>query len=115
MELRSLDVEIHDGTMYVGPLDPGTSSLLEAEAIALRDGEAVVQIIVRYLDDFGHQQQIIQELRLGVGSPPTAVPTLESGREPGEDISPPPTGSGGDMSGVERAVRFLKALLGLGV
>ena len=113
MELRSLDLEIHDGDMYIGPLDPGTSGLLEAQAVAHQSGEAIVQVIIHYLDDFGHQQQVIQELRFQVKAPPTPVPTL-MGAETAEMPTPGPK-PGEELSLVDRMVRFLKALLGLGV
>jgi len=111
IELRSLDLEIHDGTTYICPLDPGTSGLLEAQAIARQSGEAVAQVIVNYLDDFGHPQQVIQELRLQVQAPPTPVPTpVRAGGGPATGPQPE-----GKLSFVDKTVRFLKALLGLGV
>jgi len=114
MELRSLDLEISDGSMYIGPLDPGTSGLLEAQAVAHRSGEAVAQVIVNYLDDFGHRQQVIQELRFPVRPRPTPTPMPEGvegeGQMPGAGPRPE-----GELSFVDKVVRFLKAALGLGV
>jgi len=114
MELRSLDLEILEGSMYVGPLDPGTSSLLEAQAIAQQAGEAIAQVIINYLDDFGHPQQVIQELRFQVQASPTPLPTTEAGTTVEER---PVLGAGPKegVSALDRALRFLKALLGLGV
>jgi len=109
MELRSLDLEIHDGAMYIGPLDPGTSGLLEAQAVAHQSGEAIAQVIIHYLDDFGHQQQVIQELRFQVRSPPTPVSAMAA------EVSIPGPQPEVELSPVDKMVRFLKALLGLGV
>ena len=113
IELRSLDLEIHNGATYLGPLDPGTSGLLEAQAMAYQGGEAIAQVIVHYLDDFGHQQQVIQELRLQVRAPPTPVPTPASATA--AEAPTPGPGPGGELSLMDKVVRFLKALLGLGV
>jgi len=114
MELRSLDLEITDGTTYIGPLDPGTSGLLEAQAIAHQSGEAVAQVIINYLDDFGHRQQVIQELRFQVQAPPTPVPTLVSGAA-GEQMRMTGARPGEELSLGDKMVRLAKALLGLGV
>jgi hypothetical protein len=110
MELRSLDLEIGDGTVYVGPLDPGTSGLLEAQAVAHRSGEAVAQVIINYLDDFGHGQQVIQELRFQVRS----LPTPEGVEAEGEMFGTMPQFEE-ELSFVDKMGRLFKAVLGLGV
>ncbi len=114
VELRSLDLAISDGAMYIGPLDPGTSGLLEAQAVAYRSGDAIAQVIVNYLDDFGHRQQVIQELRFRVSPPPTPIPMPEGAEAEGQM---PGAGSPleGELSFMDKTVRFLKAILGLGV
>lgn len=114
MELRSLDLEIEDGTTYVGPLDPSTSGLLEAQAVAHQGGEAVAQVIINYLDDFGHRQQVIQEIRFEVRPLPTPVPTLTEA-EAAEQMRVAGLRPGEGLSLTDKAVRLLKAVLGLGV
>jgi hypothetical protein len=114
MELRSLDLEIEDGTTYVGPLDPSTSGLLEAQAVAREGGEAVAQVIINYLDDFGHRQQVVQEIRFEVRPLPTPVPTLTEA-EAAEQMRVAGLRPGEGLSLTDKAVRLLKAVLGLGV
>jgi len=110
-ELRSLDLEIQDRATYIGPLDPGAAGLLEVQALTYNSGEAIAQVIIRYLDDFGHQQQVIEELRFQVAPASTAAPTPVQ-----PTATPVPTPQLQErLSFGNKIVGLVKALLGLGV
>lgn len=101
VEVTSEDLEVRDGVLYIGPLDPGTSGTLDARAVATRAGEARATVTVRYIDDFGREQLVARELTFQVEQPPLVeLPDLTE--EPGEE------------SFLSRVWRFIRALLGLG-
>jgi len=99
--VTSEDLEIRDGSMYVGPLDGGTTGSLEATAIADEGDTAEVVVTVNYLDDFEQAQTITQTLTVNVEAPPEEPPAEEGAEE----------GEGGFW---QRVSRLLRGLLGLG-
>ena len=102
MELSSAQLDIQDGSIYVGPLDGGTSASLEATAIADEGGTAEVLVSVRYLDDFDQQRVVTETLTVDVEEPVEAPPEAED-RAPERRRGP-----------LAALWRFLRALLGLG-
>lgn len=101
LEISSPQLEIQDGSLYLGPLDGGTSGSLEAMAVAREGGVADVLVSVRYLDDFDRQQVVTKTLTVMVEEPPELPP------EPQEVEKQ----AGGFLGSV---LRFLRGLLGLG-
>jgi hypothetical protein len=102
LELTSEQLEIQDGSLYVGPLDGGTAASLEATAIADESGAAGVLVSVHYLDDFDQQQVVTETLMVEVAEP--VAPTPQAEARPSERR----------VGLMRRVWRFLRALLGLG-
>lgn len=103
LELTSEQLEIQEGSLYVGPLDGGTSASLEATAIGKRKGPAEVVVNVRYLDDFDQPQVVTKTLTVDVKGP--AAPTPMAGGQPTREKE----------GGLLRTIaRILRGLLGLG-
>lgn len=102
LELSSQELEIEEGSLYLGPLDGGTAGSLEATGIAQEGGTAEVVVTVHYLDDFEEPRVVTKTLSVEVEQPLTPTPEAESRPEDGA------TGLLG------RVWRFLRALLGLG-
>ncbi len=99
--LESEDFDIREGTVYIGPLDSGTSGTLDAWVTPRRPGEVSLWVYVGYIDDFNRDRQVMREFRLTAAAPETP-PT-------------PPTAPEQEEQGLlSRIVRFLRALLGLG-
>jgi hypothetical protein len=102
LEVSSRQLEIQDGSLYLGPLDGGTSGSLEASAVAQEGGTAEVLITVHYLDDFDQPQMVTRTLTVEVEEPVPAAPETElSSQEQEEGFW-------------EKVLRFLRGLLGLG-
>ncbi|MBC7226192.1 MAG: IPT/TIG domain-containing protein [Thermoflexales bacterium] len=101
MEVTGEGLEIQNGSLYVGPLDGGTSASLEATAVAQQAGTAEVVVSVHYLDDFNRPQTVTQTLTVEVAGPP----------EPAPQESAP---SSETPTFWEKILRFLRGLLGLG-
>ncbi len=101
MEVTGEGLEIQNGSLYVGPLDGGTSASLEATAVAQQAGTVEVVVNVHYLDDFNRPQTVSQTLTVEVAGPPEPVPP---------ESAPSPE-RGGFW---EKLLRFLRGLLGLG-
>jgi hypothetical protein len=99
--LESDDFDIRDGSVYIGPLDSGTSGTLDAWVAPRRAGELTLWVVVGYIDDFNRDQEVVRELYLTARAPeapptPTAAPVEE------------------EQGLMSRIVRFLRALFGLG-
>jgi len=101
VEITSEQLEIHDGALYVGPLDGGTSGSLEASAVGQVSGTAQVLVTVHYLDDFEQPQVVTAALNVEIHAPEAETPPATA-----EEAQTPSLWS--------RVGRFLKALLGLG-
>ncbi|MBE9470871.1 MAG: IPT/TIG domain-containing protein [Chloroflexi bacterium] len=102
LEVSSTQLEISAGSLYLGPLDGGTSGSLEAMAVAQEGGTAEVLVTVYYLDDFEQPQVVTQTLAVQVEEPPEAPPgTGEESQEQEENFW-------------DKVLRFLRGMLGLG-
>jgi len=102
LEVASIQLEIQDGSLYLGPLDGGTSGSLEATATAIQGGTAEVVVSVHYLDDFEQPQVITKTLTIPVEEPaPAGAVAAENAQEQ--------RGSFWD-----KVLRALRGLLGLG-
>jgi len=105
LEVTSQQLEISAGSLYLGPLDGGTSGSLEATAVAQASGTAEVLVTVHYLDDFDQPQVVTQTLTVEVEEPPEAPPGAEQADQDQEQ----------EEEGFwEKVLRFLRGLLGLG-
>jgi hypothetical protein len=101
-EVASPDFEVRQGSLYVGPLDAGTTSSLDARVVPRRPGSLTLQATVRYIDDFNRSQQFVQDFTFTAAPAPTPVPAGEQSNKAGD---------GGLLGGV---IRLIRMLLGLG-
>ncbi len=101
LEVKSEKLEIQNGSLYVGPLDGGTSASLEATAVAQEPGTVEVVVYVNYLDDLNRPRVVTHTLTVEVQAPPEPV---------GQESAPPEEKSGF----WDTILRFLRGLLGLG-
>jgi len=102
LEVSSQQLEIQDDSLYLGPLDGGTSGSLEASAVAQEGGTAEILVTVHYLDDFNQPQMVTRTLTVEVEEPvPADVEAELSPQEQEEGFW-------------DKVLRFLRALLGLG-
>lgn len=62
VEITSDALALTDASLYIGPLDAGTSGSLVALATADEAGTATATVVVRYLDDFNQEQTVTQTL-----------------------------------------------------
>jgi hypothetical protein len=102
LEVTSAQLDIQEGSLYLGPLDGGTSGSLEASAVAQEGGMAEVQVAVHYLDDFEQPQVVTKTLTVEVEEP---VATPEPGG--GEDQEQ-------EKGFWDKLLRVLRGLVGLG-
>jgi hypothetical protein len=102
LEVSSPQLEITNGSIYLGPLDGGTAGSLEAMAVAQQGGVAKVLVTVHYLDDFEQPQVVTKTLTIQVEQPIVEAPTQQEGQAPQQETA------------WDKILRFLKGLLGLG-
>jgi len=102
LEVTSQQLEISEGSVYLGPLDGGTSGSLEATAVAQEGGTAEVLVTAHYLDDFEQPQVVTKTLTVEVEAPVEI--SSEAGEEPQEQ----------EAGFWNKVLRFLRGLLGLG-
>jgi hypothetical protein len=102
LEVTSEQLEISEGSLYLGPLDGGTSGSLEPMAVARQGGTAEVVVSVHYLDDFEQPQVVTETLTVEIEEPLDAAPEAEQSPEEQEE------GFWG------KVLRFIKGMLGLG-
>jgi hypothetical protein len=103
LELASEQLEIEDGSIYLGPIDGGTSGSLEAMAVAQKGGTAEILVTVHYLDDFNQPQVVVETLTVEVEQPVEVPPEAEAPPEREQE-----------QTFWDGVVRFLRGLLGLG-
>ncbi len=70
VELTADQLEIENGSAFIGSLDGGTSAFLDAVGIPQTSGDLELQLTVNYLDDFNQPQVITETLTLNVEAPP---------------------------------------------
>ncbi len=103
LEVASEQLEIEDSSLYLGPLDGGTSGSLEATAVAQEGGTAEVLVTVHYLDDFEQPQVVTETLTVEVEEPLEVQPGTEQANQEQEE-----------EGFWDKVLRFLRGLLGLG-
>jgi hypothetical protein len=81
VEVVSRDLELKEASLYVGPLDAGTSGSLVARAVADKTGVLTVTVIVHYLDDFNREQTVTQPLTVTIAE---AAPVATTEPQPDE-------------------------------
>jgi hypothetical protein len=101
LELSSAQLEISEGSLYLGPLDGGTSGSLEATAVAQQGGTVEVLVTIRYLDDFDQPQVVTKTLTVEVEEPAAPASAEEESQQQEETFW-------------EKVLRVLRGLLGLG-
>jgi hypothetical protein len=85
IELVSDDLTIANGSLYSGPLDPGTSASLPATATAGKAGSATATLVVHYLDEYNRPQTWTQTFTFQIedappaAAQPSATPVQDSG------------------------------------
>ncbi len=82
IEVVSDGLEITLGEMYVGPLDAGTSGVLEPTVVPAEDGVVAVDVNVHYLDDLQQPQMVTHTLYV------TVTPAEEAESEAPEQEGP---------------------------
>lgn len=101
LQVGGPDLEIQEGSVFVGALDGGTSGSIDALVVPQSSGSLPVVVTVNYLDDFNQARQITETLTISVAEP---LPEPEAEDTPSEE-------PGGIWGGF---VRFLRGLFGLG-
>lgn len=114
-ELLSQDLELEAKPLYVGPIDSGTSVVLEGQqAVARSPGPNRLIVRLHYIDDFNQKQTLDLELLLQVEEQAELGPALE----PGAPVKEGPGSTTGQwqQKAAERPflIRLLRGLLGLG-
>mgnify|MGYP003565965839 CR=1 FL=1 len=69
LEVTSEQLEIEEGSIYLGPLDGGTSGSLDAVAVAQEGGTNELLVTVHYLDDFDQPRVVMETLSVEVEEP----------------------------------------------
>lgn len=61
-------MEVSADPRFIGPLDPSAADLIEAQLTPRGAGEAVVTVMVEYLDDFNQRQTFEKEFIFSIGA-----------------------------------------------
>jgi hypothetical protein len=115
VEITSTDLELQQNSRFFGPLDAGTSDVLDALGIPRQPGRAVATVVVHYIDDFNKPAQLTHELVFEVQEGGPIGPGGPGG--PGEPGGPgKPGGPGAEPPKPTRPLwlRALRGFLGLG-
>ncbi len=105
VEVTSDRLHITEGSLYVGPLDGGTSGSMIANAEASQVGQATITITVNYLDTFQQPRTTSETLMVEVL--PLAVDETGEGVRPGSNDV-------GEVTTAERFWRGLRGFFGFG-
>lgn len=105
LSVNSPQMEMSNNSIYVGPLDGGTSGSLDAVGIPQEAGTLDVVVAVDYLDDFNQAQTFERTLTVEVEG-------LEEEPPPEEDA--PPGEEPLEQGFLDLLWRFIRGLLGLG-
>ncbi|MEJ2748321.1 MAG: hypothetical protein P8183_10505 [Anaerolineae bacterium] len=109
ISLSSPDMTIDNNSVYVGPLDGGTSGSIDGQAIPQTGGDLELTVTVNYLDDFNQPQVLVETLTVPVEEP---VATAEAAVGGEEAATATDEASQGGFWNV--VWRFVKGMLGLG-
>jgi len=112
ISLSSPGLTVENSSLYIGPLDGGTSGSLDGLVIPEEGGSLEVLVTVNYLDDFNQAQSFVQTLTVQVEDPDEGEPVLGEDGEivlDGETAVPD-----GEESFGQLLWRFVRGLLGLG-
>ena len=101
IEVSSAQLEIVEGSAFIGALDGGTSGSFDAIVIPIQGGAIPVEVQVHYLDDFNQPQVISETLTIGVETPQDNQP--DEAEQPDEPLG-----------FWDRFLRFVRGLFGLG-
>jgi hypothetical protein len=104
LEITSEEMEIGEGSIYLGPLDGGTSGSLDATAIAHEGGTNEVLVTVHYLDDFEQPQVVTAALAVQVEQPEEEIAAGEPAAGEPEEAK----------TFWQKVWRVLRGMLGLG-
>ncbi len=111
IEVKSATLQVQNGSMFVGFLDGGTSVTLDAQAVAERPGPHTLEVVVSYVDDFGHLSAWKSTLTVEVMAPaptPTPLPGAAGAQAP-------PSQEQSQEEGLLQTIwRVIRGLLGLG-
>jgi len=102
VEVFADQIEIENGSAFIGSLDGGTSAFIDALGIPKKSGELELQLTVNYMDDFNQPQVITEMLSLNVETPPE-LPSGPNGMAPEQE--------GGFAQSL---LHFIRGLFGLG-
>lgn len=111
LSVTSPNMQMENNSIYIGPLDGGTSGSLDAIGIPQEGGTLEVVVTVNYLDDFNQAQTYEETLAVEVQAP-GEVTTGTGG-------APPGAAAGGQEPDEEEGFlgvlwRFIRGMLGLG-
>lgn len=108
--------ELSNNAIFVGALEPGGFFPLDALIIPFEAGPLELLLSVNYTDDFNQPAVITQTLSVDVMEEIPMEP-IDPGAIPGDGIEgefPDEGNSGGEESLLDRFLRFLRGLFGLG-
>lgn len=100
IELKSKELKISNGKLFVGTLEQGDSDVLEASVVPQKIGTKEALLIIKYRDDFNIEQSIEKKIKIKV------IPEPKEGR--GKAVTTKEKGL------FEKIISFFKALFGLG-
>ena len=105
VEITSYQMDVQQGSLFMGPLEGGTSGSMDAVGIPSEPGDLDLLVTVSYLDDFNQPQEVTQTITVSVEAMPE-MPDMNSGGEyPIGDEPETPLGV---------VWRVIRGLLGLG-
>lgn len=113
MIVKSGDNEVMNGTALVGMLDSGGYWTMDAMVIPNQAGPLDLEITINYTDDFNQPRTITQTLTVQVEEAPPMDLTTLPGMEGGENSGMIDPGAVSSETFGEKALRFLKGLIGL--
>lgn len=108
LTITSLDMQVDNNAVYIGPLDGSTSGSLEAIALPQTSGELLVEVTVNYLDDFNQPQIYMETLTVQVEEPFQPIDA------PGSEESLATAEAGAEETFLDSLWRFVRGMLGLG-
>ena len=82
VEVTSEGLTLTEASLYVGPLDAGTSSSLTPKAVAAMAGEVTATVAVHYLDDFNQEHVFTYPLHFTVEAASAEAAAAAEGAKP---------------------------------